>query len=547
MVEAREKIMKKIILWLTCLWLAVSPLSGLAYESPIEAAYGAGALLTTQIQLVPGQLPGADSKAQTIFEDVLNSIDVEIRSQKSANGKVDAFALIMQGEEAFSFQTVEKAGKVYVSSSLLGDQVLTLDTATMGEDLQRLMKLLAEEMGIDANFKMNDVPMEFSQGEAVLKELGEKVVGAVSAHVMKLRSKLTVAQEKVVSDLHDEADTRATITLTGEDVAGLWDAVTDGLMAAEGFIQTLAQSGVTGEDGTLYTGEEAVSYFEKELRRLPETIRAMERDYEVTYLFGKGQLVALQMLTVPSAKTQAVQAVFQQMNAFVSSENQIGEPGGQQAYYYRKTVSGEVTHRLFWKLMEDASWMQALGTYRDFGDKVQGELTLIDNTTNLYLNYGRDAQGFVASVSDGEEVYGATFDRQETAEGYDWSLKLWGGEAQGMARERFQWQEAPEKKGAAPLMEYAALLCRVQGFVLGDMARENTTLDWQLGGQRLAALHIEKKALREEALPQMVSLGDMTDEEAVRWGMKVLSNGLRTLIELPLRLPDSVTSELFGD
>ena len=96
-------------------------------------------------------------------------------------------------------------------------------------------------------------------------------------------------------------------------------------------------------------------------------------------------------------------------------------------------------------------------------------------------------------------------------------------------------------------MEYAALLCRVQGFVLGDMARENTTLDWQLGGQRLAALHIEKKAVREEALPQMVSLGDMTDEEAVRRGMKVLSNGLRTLIELPLRLPDSVTSELFGD
>ena len=152
--------MKKIILWLACLWLAVSPLSGLAYESPIEAAYGAGALLTTQIQLVPGQLPGADSKAQTIFEDVLNSIDVEIRSQKSANGKVDAFALIMQGEEAFSFQTVEKAGKVYVSSSLLGDQVLTLEPHLAVFDGYAAID--AEEMKNRFHFENNDEAFDYA-------------------------------------------------------------------------------------------------------------------------------------------------------------------------------------------------------------------------------------------------------------------------------------------------------------------------------------------------------------------------------------------------
>lgn len=496
--------MKKFFASLMAVLVACLPFAGLAYESPIDAAYDQGALLTTQVYLTPGVLPGADEAAQTIYTDLFSALVLEGSSQKSTNGAMDSFALKLQGEEALTFKTVEKEGELYVISSLLGDQVLTFNVQTVGEDVLRLLSLLTGEPAENlVNFTLNGVSMSPEAGEAALMDLVEKVAASLGAGIQNLAAKAQITQETVTSDLHDTADTTAKITLTMDDFADLWDALVDGIMSAEAFMATVAQQGVTTEAGDVYTGQEALAYYEGQLRQVSQTLRETKQTFQVTYWYADGQMVALKLTGADEAAAD-----------------------GQTMTYYRKTVDETVNHSLDWAITAQGETLTLKGQYAAAPEGVNAELVMAMGGEPVTLTYVRNADGFTAAITNGQETYSLIFAKEDGDSALNWSLKAIGND--GVTE-----------------TEYVALTYQVQGFGLGDIAQEKTSLALALGGVNMGTLHIDRTAAKQEALPTFVSLRDMTDEQLTLWAQDTANTAVTSLFTLLQHLPESVTSALF--
>ncbi|MBQ8537485.1 MAG: hypothetical protein IJ461_08815 [Clostridia bacterium] len=527
--------MKKLFAWLLTAMLVWMPLAALAYESPMDEAYEAGALLTTQVYVTPGTLPGEGETAQVLFTDLLNALKVETTSQKNANGAVDTFALKMQGEDALTFKTVEKNGMIYLTSSMLGNQVVTLNAETADQDLMRLLTLLNEQMGgTGVNFTLNGVDMEQKAMENALIEMAQKVANSVGSRIQALAARAQTSQETVTSDLHDTADTVARLTMTCEDLAGLWDAVVDGLLSAEAFTATLIQQGITADDGTTYTGQQALDYYDGQMRQLSEMIRSLGQEFEVTYWYGGGEIVAIRMTGKAAALTPEEKAAAQvnQMLASFGVEEQTEMvapqlPDGQDFTYYRKTADAAVTHTLDWTITADGETVRMNGLFTDSGEEVSARLTIDLDVSTIRLAYLRNAQGFTASISNGLETYSLIFTKEDAESSLYWNLKVTGSD------------------GAAET-EYLSLIYDAQGFGMGNVAQEKISLELSLMGQSLATLHVDRSATQEEALPTFVSLGDMTDEQLTQWTQEALSTAATSLFGLTQKLPDSVMFALFG-
>jgi len=311
------------------------------------------------------------------------------------------------------------------------------------------------------------------------------------------------------------------------------------------------------EDGTVFTGEEAVTRYENQMREMSQMLRAQSGEYELTVYTAGGQLVALTMVSRTTEAEKAATAVLEKMKAFTKKDSETpaadesavmtqGEPDSQNLTYYRKTLAGEVSHLIDWKITQDNETLRVSGEYRDAGDKVQAEVVLSSDGDEISLLYGRDAMGFVAAAAkkSTSETYALVFDHEETDADLYWSLKVLGGNHLFEA-DRFSWNTVCEAENPQET-EYLALVCDVQGFGMGNIAQEKLSLDLSLMGESLATLHVDRKATQEEALPTMVDLSKMTDEEMGQWGVETLSQGVSGLVGITQKLPDSVMNALFG-
>ena len=237
-----QNLMKKLTAMLLALVMLALPVLGLA-ESPAEmldAAVEAGRPLKTNIQFNWGSFPGMDEETATIINDLVDAIGIVCAEQE---GQVD-FALQLTGTDVLTFAAAGKDEDTYISSNLLGGTIAFNDAE--GQVLLDYLMNLAVASGMMTESDLAEVKTAIEQAagqvtaQAAEVNLEDLDLTGLMTIVTELAAKVQAAEVTQQPKNCDAAATVITMTLTGEDVTKLYNAIFDVAKNVPQFMDALA-------------------------------------------------------------------------------------------------------------------------------------------------------------------------------------------------------------------------------------------------------------------------------------------------------------------
>ncbi|MBE5803408.1 MAG: hypothetical protein E7316_02740 [Clostridiales bacterium] len=285
--------MKKLFAMLLALVMMTLPVLGLA-ASPsemMEEATNAGRPVSGKVTLDFGSYPGLDESVATIINDVVDALGFTYAQQED---QVD-FALTLSGADVLTLSTATEGEDTYIKSNLLGEDVVAFN-AEEGEIALNYLLALAEDAGM---FSQSDVAemkqvlaQVIAQASTGTTEAEEIDLTNLIALGTEMASRVTTAEVTQQPKNCDAATTVATVKLTGEDVTAIYKVIFDAVKDMPDFISTLESMNLT-VNGQPATAEELIAM----LPELADQMGAMvvgEIPVEV-YLDAEGEPVYMTM------------------------------------------------------------------------------------------------------------------------------------------------------------------------------------------------------------------------------------------------------------
>lgn len=477
--------MRKLLAWVAACVLALMPLSALAYESLADKALEAGRQVTTTVTFTPGTFSLLGEKEQAAYHDLLNALKLVTVAQDSDLGDVNSFDMFLGEERVLSFAGMEKDDVYTVTSSLLGGQALSFTDEELLPGLERIASAVSQMFGgepleLDLASLAQTLEARMEGADEALAEY-MPVLEAAAAYAAQLAEKAVVTQETVTASQHDAADTVVSLTLTPDEIAGLYEVAIQELLKVESFTAMLAAQPVTTEDGATLTGQEAADYMAEQMRRFPALIRdSGADDVEIRLLTAAEELVAMDVKL-----------------AFPETAD-----GG--AFTYLRKTSGENAKHTF-----------------NFTVTVEGETLAVDCAAEITAD---DLTGLETAFALGSESLHFIFAKNDSQTAMDWSLEA-----------------AMTSEGQNTQLLHLAYA--VQGEKQGDEIGEESVLSLSVMGMPLLAVNVEKISAPAQALPDgadQVRVAAMADEELNTWVSQTLTTALTSLATLTQKLPASV-------
>ncbi|MBP3636965.1 MAG: hypothetical protein J6K13_05350 [Clostridia bacterium] len=391
--------MKKFTAMLLALLMLALPVMGMA-ASPsemVDTAVANGAPLNTAIRFEAGVIPGLDEEIAVIVSDLINAISMTTDQQGGDAPQFD-FALQLTGTDVLTLSGAAKGDDIYVKSNLLGEDVM----AANGDEAKIIFERLLD-MGAEAGmFTANDVAeikqvIEQAAAQvnvpAVELDVDDLDPAKVIEVVLKLAEKAQTGEVTAQPKNCDPAASMITITLTGDDIADVYDAIFDMMKNSESFMQGFAstfESMNAQMDGEPIT---AAEFMEKAPAAVREAMGMIQGDVPVViYLDEEGMPVCGSIAMT------------------MKGENENGETEtiAMDMHYDRLTVNDAVNHGFTVKAEDAKNEGVAMGLYIQDSEKLLNVQFNADS-----LNNGT-AQPVIAVNVKQEKEYGETKSEEDT-------------------------------------------------------------------------------------------------------------------------------------
>lgn len=511
--------------------LAASP------DEMVEQAYKNGRQVTTTIAMERGGYP-LDESTDAVLTDLFSAMKLETITQQSGEDMAAQFAVYFDDRDALNFSCMTKSGEVYLSSNLLGDQLL----AFTPQDLAGLFLRLANNMyEVDSGLSDKEKEEFLAQAEEDAAQMMELLSGGaevleneeslsikemfleiysndqVLPIIEEVMKKAVVTSGNFQADGHDPAVLRLELTLTPQEQISLTKAVFEAFLQNERVMSFMRAS--TGDQLT-YNGK-AMTF--------EEATKALIQD-----LFGELEKMAGDMEDLPMTclYNEAGEAVY--ATALISLrglQSNISKPEASMDFPFTKGVY--TYHRL---TGEDGIAHSELIDYSN--DDHSNKMTMRVN----YLEGGqkRSEASFVMEITeDGEAEVQMELSFQ--------SDKDYGEEK---ATDSSVFTAAVTEDGETTGV---VLTVERQAQYNGTDATRIVRADLALAGEKEPILSLQADTITSQgtdlALPdgaKTVRLGNMTDDELSQWGQEAAEQLVEGIQYLLLSLPSSVLSPMMG-
>lgn len=281
--------MKKLTALLLALLVLALPVMSMA-ASPDELFNQAaeGKAYTTNGVLTWGDTSLLDADAQSLVKDVVDAISFTRSVQENQTD----FALKLSGTDVLTLSTATAGEDTYVLSNLLGGTVAFNDAE--GQVIADYLMKYAVSSGMMTEDDVAQVKasiqqaMEQTETAAADVDLSSFDTTAITALTEKFLSSVTIEEVAQQPKNSDPAASVISFTLTGEDMTELYTIIFDALKDNEAFMAGLTSASLT-MDGENVTADELVAQLPELAKQIGD---AVQGDIPVNvYVDAEGNLV----------------------------------------------------------------------------------------------------------------------------------------------------------------------------------------------------------------------------------------------------------------
>ena len=238
--------MKKLTALILALVMLALPALGLA-ASPVELlsdAVEAGRPLSGKVYFEGGEMP-LDANTAAIVNDVLNALSFRFDEQEGDAPQSD-FALVLSGKDVLTFALAEKAEEYYLKSNLLGEDTVAFTAEEGVTILERFMQVLVDSGAMtqsDADELKQQLNAMMSGSAASMEEFDPANLDAseLVAYITKIAERAKTEEVTAQPKNCDQAKTKITFSLTGEEIAKVYELVFQMLQKNDAFMAQLDQ------------------------------------------------------------------------------------------------------------------------------------------------------------------------------------------------------------------------------------------------------------------------------------------------------------------
>lgn len=265
--------MKKLTALLLALLVLALPVMSMA-ASPDELFNQAaeGKAYTTNGVLAWGNTSLLDADAQSLVKDVVDAISFTRSVQENQTD----FALKLSGTDVLTLSTATAGEDTYVLSNLLGGSVAFNDAE--GQVIADYLMKYAVSSGMMTEDDVAEVKasiqqaMEQTETAAADVDLSSFDTTAITAWAEKFLSSVTIEEVAQQPKNSDPAASVISFTLTGEDVTELYTMIFDMLKDNEAFVAGLSSAALT-MDGESVTADELVAKLPELAQKIGDAIQ----------------------------------------------------------------------------------------------------------------------------------------------------------------------------------------------------------------------------------------------------------------------------------
>lgn len=552
--------MKKLTALLMAMLLVILPVLGSAATTGeiIDAAKEAGLATKTTVTFVPADLTamlGTENAA--IYTDLLNALGLVAYENNDANNQVGV-KVTLQGKEVANFDFVRENGTAYVNTNFLGES-LAVDQDEWQPLMEKLVDLMvsSDAMSAAEGKMLKEQIAAYFSGEAAavmptasnaFEHVDWTPVTNKAMEILNAKGKISAVTEQ--PGTCDQAANMLTLTLNGDDIVAIYEAVANALstdVSAMNYLNSeLAESGMTAEE--LLIGL---------LDGIKETMAAVEGDIPmVIYMSAAGNIVCMtfDMTMVQGAERVAV-----------------------DFDYNRATIDSGVNHTVTLDAMIDGAKIMDCGfTYLDAGEAslVAGEMIIEAEGEKLTLNADAvfDEKNLDASFKlnmTGSETVSMDMNilskETDTTTNVDVTMNvLADGEEVGLsvkvADEQIPGDTSATGKGTLQLgmssggVEVGAVAAyEAKAEKNADGAKRDIVCDVKLSvmGMELPLLTINANTVTGQpeasiASAEAIHLADYSDEQMAAYGQQVEGTAMVALLGIMQNLPQSILMMVMG-
>lgn len=238
--------MKKLTALILALVMLALPAMGLA-ASPVEllsAAVEAGRPLSGKVSFVGGEMP-LDANTAAIVNDVLNALSFRFDEQEGDAPQSD-FALVLSGKDVLTFALAEKGEDYYLKSNLLGEDTVAFTADEGVTILERFMQVLVDagtmtQSDADELKQQLDAMMSGSATSVEEFDPASLDTSELVAYITKIAERAKTEEVTAQPKNCDQAKTVITFSLTGEEVAKVYEITFKMLQKNDAFMAQLDQ------------------------------------------------------------------------------------------------------------------------------------------------------------------------------------------------------------------------------------------------------------------------------------------------------------------
>lgn len=265
--------MKKLTALLLALLVLALPVMGMA-ASPNELFNQAAEnhAYTTNGVLTWGNTSLLDDDTQSLLKDVVDAISFTRSVQENQTD----FALKLSGADVLTLSTASAGEDTYILSNLLGGTVAFNDAE--GQVIADYLMKYAVSSGMMTEDDVAQVKasiqqaMEQTETAAADVDLSSFDTTAITAWAEKFLSSVTIEEVAQQPKNSDPAATVISFTLTGEDVTELYTIIFDALKDNEAFMAGLTSATLT-MDGESVTAEEFVAKLPEMAKKIGDAVQ----------------------------------------------------------------------------------------------------------------------------------------------------------------------------------------------------------------------------------------------------------------------------------
>lgn len=322
--------MKKLTALILALAMLALPVMGLA-ASPAELlseAVEAGRPLSVKVGFEGGEMP-LDADTAAIVNDVLNALSFRFDEQEGDAPQSD-FALVLSGKDVLTFALAEKGEDYYLKSNLLGEDTVAFTAEEGVTILERFMQVLVDagamtQSNADELKQQLDAMMSGSTPSAEEFDPASLDASELVAYITKIAERAKIEEVTAQPKNCDQAKTVITFSLTGEEVAKVYELAFKMLQKNDAFMAQMDQM-LQSANSKPTTGKELM---DEMITKMNEAFKNLEGDVPFAFY-----------------QNEAGELVYATMDMAMREDKDDDDVITMAVEYARLTVNEGVTHNV---------------------------------------------------------------------------------------------------------------------------------------------------------------------------------------------------------